>query len=132
MHSTLHLSLDLALEPTAAFDILFEELTAGLARAGLVFEPGPDGRVLEGDFEVGHVLEWKPGEGCVLRWQPANWQPAESTELALRLEPIAGGTRAVLEQRGWGKLTGSAEELAGWFAGEAAAPLLRATAPAAL
>src|SRR5439155_26301154 len=72
------------------------------------------------------------GEVCVLRWQPANWQPAESTEVALRLEPIAGGTRAVLEQRGWGKLTGSAEELAGWFAGEAAAPLLRATAPAAL
>ena len=130
--ATLRLSLDLALEPTAAFDILIEELAAGLARAGLIFEPGPNGRVLAGEFEVGRVLEWKPGERCVFQWRPADWKADETTEVALRLEPAEGGTRAVLEQRGWGRLTGSAEELAGWFAGEAAAPLLRATAPAAL
>jgi len=132
-HSSLSLSLDLALEPGAAFDILIEELAAGLARAGLTFEPGPNGRVLEGNFEVGRVLEWKPGQYFVLQWRPADWQPNETTKVTLRFEPAeGGGTRAVLEQHGWVGLVGSAAELAGWFAGEAAAPLLRATAPAAL
>jgi len=128
----LQLSIGLALEPGVAFDILIEELVAGLARNGLAFEAGPNGRVLQGDFEVGRVLAWKPGERCVLQWRPADWQPDEMTEMTLRLEPAEGSTRAVLEQRGWGGLAGSAEELAGWFAGEVAAPLLRATAPAAL
>jgi|SRR5579859_1043753 len=132
MDSTLRLSLDLALEPPAAFDILIEELATGLARAGLVLETGPNGHVRQGDFEVGQVLEWTPGQRVLLQWRPADWQPGETTQVALRLEPIEGGTRAVLEQRGWGSLVGNAGELAGWFGGEAAAPLLAATAPVTL
>jgi len=130
--ATLKLSLELSLAPEAAFDILIEELAAGLAREGLSFEPGPDGRVMEDGFEVGRVVRWAPGEQCLLHWQPASWQPAETTDVELRLESAADGTRVVLEQRGWGGLLGSAEEQAGWFAREAAARLLRATAPAAL
>lgn len=128
----LQLSLDLALEPQAAFDILVEELAAGLARAGLRFEPGAQGSVVEKDFGVARVVQWAPGQGFTLEWRPASWKLDEVSTVALRLEPIDGGTRAVLEQRGWGGLTGSAQELAGWFAGEAMAPLLRATAPTAL
>ncbi|MGH9464907.1 MAG: class I SAM-dependent methyltransferase, partial [Thermoanaerobaculia bacterium] len=45
-------------------------------------------------------------------------------------EAVAGGTRVTLEHGGWGRLIGDAAELAGWFAGEVLAPLLRATAPA--
>ena len=55
--TTLRLSLDLALAPQAAFDVLVEELAAALARAGIVFEPGPGGRVIEGEFEVGRVIQ---------------------------------------------------------------------------
>jgi SAM-dependent methyltransferase len=130
--ATLQLSIGLALEPPAAFAVLVEELAAALARSGITFEPGPDGRVVEGEFEVGRVIDWQPGQQILLQWRPANWQPGETSEVALRLEPVEAGTRAVLEHRGWGGLTGSAEELAAWFAGEAAAPILRATAPAAL
>ena len=133
--TTLRLSLELALAPQAAFDVLVEELAAGLARAGIVFEPGPGGCVIEGEFEIGRVIRWTPGEQILLEWHPANWQPDETTEVELRLvarSQAEGGTRAVLELRGWGRLTGSPDELAGWFAGEVAAPFLRATAPAAL
>jgi SAM-dependent methyltransferase len=50
----------------------------------------------------------------------------------LRLQAVKGGTRARLTHRGWGRAVGGKAELAGWFAGEVVAPLLRATAPAAL
>ena len=36
-------SIDLALEPAAAFDVLVEELTIALARSRIRFEPGPGG-----------------------------------------------------------------------------------------
>jgi len=130
--ATINLSIDLALEPAVAFGLLVEELVAALARSGLTFEPGPGGRVVEGPHEVGRVIAWQAGKQCELEWHPTFWAPGETTTLSLTLEPAEGGTRAVLEQRGWGGLTGSAQELAGWFASEAAAPLLRATAPAAL
>lgn len=130
--TTISLSIELALEPTVAFDLLVDELTAALGRAGLAFEPGPNGRVVEGGHEVGRVVAWKPGEQIELEWRPAYWAPGETMEVALQFEPVEGGTRAVLEQRGWGGLIGGAEELAAWFAGQAAVPLLRATAPAAL
>ncbi len=60
--STLALSVDFALEPSAAFDLLVEALADSLARAGLSIEPGPHGRVVENDFEVGRVVAWRPGE----------------------------------------------------------------------
>jgi ubiquinone/menaquinone biosynthesis C-methylase UbiE len=128
---TIGLGIDLALAPAAAFDLIIEELAAALARAGIGFAPGPNGRVTEGEFEVGRVVAWEPGERALIEWQPAEWQPGETTAVELRLEPVAGGTRATMEHRGWGRLIGDPGELAGWFAGEAAAPLLRAMAPAA-
>jgi len=127
--ATIRASTDVALEPAAAFDAFLEELTIALERAGIRFEPGPDGRMVEGAFVVGEVTSWLPGERISLRWHPADWCPDEATEIDLRFEASDGGTTVALEHRGWGRLVGEGGELVGWFADQAVARLLRATAP---
>jgi len=122
-------SIDLALEPVVAFDALVEELTNALARLGIRFEPGRGGRVAEGAFDVGKVVEWVPGRGLALEWRHASWSPGVVTAMRLTLEPVAGGTRATLEHRGWDAAISDPVELAGWFAGQVLAPLLSASCP---
>jgi ubiquinone/menaquinone biosynthesis C-methylase UbiE len=129
--TTVTVSMKSALAPQAAFQVMMEELALALDRVGMRFEPGTDGRLTEGEFEVGRVAEWTPGQQARLRWRPADWQPELETEVALRVEPDGEGARITLEQRGWGALIDDSAELVGWFAGEAAAPLLRATTPVA-
>lgn len=91
------------------------------------YERGPNGRVTEGEREVGRVVAWKPGELFRLQWRPADWHTEEVTDVEFRCEPIEGSTRVTLEHHGWGGLIGNPSELGGWFASEVASPLLRAT-----
>src|SRR2546423_165933 len=42
--SCARISLEVALEPAVAFDLVVRELADALARAGIEFEPGPNGR----------------------------------------------------------------------------------------
>jgi SAM-dependent methyltransferase len=129
--STVRVSIEVALEPPAAFDAVVEELVTALANSGLVFEPGEKGHVEENGREVGRVVSWIAGRRLALEWRPADWAPEETTEVVVTLEPADGRTRVTIEQRGWGGLLGDAGEVVGWFAAEVAAPLLRATAPRA-
>jgi len=129
--TTVCVGITLALEPQAAFDIITGELSSALAQAGIVFEPAPNGGVRQGSFEVGRVVAWQPGELFRMQWRPADWAPQEVAEAELRCQAVGAGTQVTLEQRGWGGLVGGPDELAGWFAGQIAAPLLQATAPAA-
>jgi SAM-dependent methyltransferase len=123
-------SIDLKLDPPAAFDALLGELSRALAELGMQFELGKDGRVLDGAKEVGRVTCWQPPERVVLEWHGADWQPAGITAVELRFEPVGGGTRVTLEHPEWSRVLGDqGDELTGWFAGEVAAPLLRAMAP---
>jgi SAM-dependent methyltransferase len=124
-------SIDLALTPDVAFDLLVEELGNALARLGIRFEPGPGGRVAEGAFEVGRVVEWEPGRGLGLEWRHASWAPGVVTEMRLRLEPAEGGARVSLEHRGWDAAIADPVEMGGWFAGQVLAPLLSASSPGA-
>ena len=128
----LRIAVDLSLEPAAAFDLLIEELALALARFGIRFHAGIGGRVIEGETVVGRVTAWKPPDGFALEWRGATWDPGAASEVHLRLERANGGTEATLEHRGWGSLIGGEAEIAGWLAGEVLAPVLRATAPAAL
>src|SRR5260370_19199336 len=96
------------------------------------FEAGTNGRVVQGELEVGGVVSWKLGERVVLQWHQADWKTEELTEVELRLEPADGGRRVTLEHRGWGGLIGDRRELVGWVVSEVAAPFLQATAPAGL
>ena len=112
---------------------MVEELSTALSRLGMQFQPGADGRVMEGVVEVGRVVRWQPPEEIVLEWHAADWQPAEVTSLELRFEPVEDGTRVTLEHQEWGNLVGDqGNELAGWFASEVAAPLLSAMGPSRL
>ncbi len=130
--STVQARIDLPLDPPAAFDAIVADLVSALDRVGIEFEAKPDGRIRESDAVVGRVTSWVAGDRISLEWRQAAWAPGEVTQIALRFERAAGGTTVTLEHRGWGTLIGDPAELAGWFAGEVAAPLLRAMAPAAL
>lgn len=130
--STIHASIDLPLDPSAAFDVVIEELVSALDAFGISLEPTGEGRVRERDVVVGRVTSWMPGDRMSLEWHQADWEPGEVTEIELRCERTAEGSKVTLEHRGWGRLLGDPAEVAGWFAGALAAPLLRATAPAAV
>jgi SAM-dependent methyltransferase len=123
------ISIELALAPVTAFVVFVEELAVALAQGGMDFEAGADGCVTEGEFEVGRVIAWKPGELIQLQWHQADWKTEEVTTIEVRFEPVDGGTRVTLEHRGWGGLIGDAGELAGWFARAVAAPFLQASSP---
>jgi SAM-dependent methyltransferase len=127
---TVRTSIDLKLEPSAAFDALVGELSTALSELGMQFEGGTHGRVLDGATEVGRVICWQPREKITLEWHGADWYPAEVTTIELRFEPIEGGTCITLDNQEWSRVLGDqGDELAGWFASEVAAPLLRAMAP---
>jgi SAM-dependent methyltransferase len=125
-------SVDVTLDPPATFEILIDQLTFALARAGMRMESGAGGRVHAGALTVGTIVSWRPGEHVALEWHPADWQPDATITIDLRLERAGDGTRVTIEHRGWDRLVGDADDLVGWFAGEVAAPFLRAAAPAAL
>lgn len=130
--TSVSLSMNVALEPAAAFETLIAELVPGLERVGMRLEPGADGRLTQDEFIVGKVSAWEPGQLARLEWRQANWKSDALTEVELRVEPEGDGARVTLAHHGWGALIGDPGELIGWFASEAATPLLRATAPAAL
>lgn len=130
--ATISVNMGSELAPEAAFETLIDELTSALDRVGLRFKPGLDGRVTQGAFEVGRIVEWTPGQRIRLQWRQADWQPDVMTEVDLQVEPFEEGARITFTHRGWGALIGDATELVGWFTDAVAAPLLRATAPAAL
>lgn len=127
--SVVRTDIDLSLDPAAAFDTIVDELALQLARGGIQFSPGPQGRLVEDDAVVGRVTIWNPGTALRLEWHPASWQPERITEIELRFQAAGTGTHVTLEHRGLGPLLGDGVEAAGWFAGQVAAPLMRAVAP---
>jgi len=129
METTVALSCVIAGDPAAAFDAFIEELGESLARQGLAFEPGPNGRVTEGDLEVGRIIAWDEAKRVELDWRQADWEPEEHTVLELGFAPAEDGTAVTVEHRGFGRLCWDEAELAGWFADQAVAPLLAASAP---
>jgi SAM-dependent methyltransferase len=129
--ATVSAGIELPLDPAAAFEAVTCELVSALRARGIVADAAPDGTVRERDAVIGRIVEWVPADRVVIEWRPADWNADEVTQIALRFEPATEGTRVTLEHGGWGGLIGDPRELAGWFAGQVAAPLLTATAPAA-
>lgn len=123
--------VEVALEPAEAFGIVADELPRSLAQRGVELELHADGSAREGESEVGRVTAWEPEREVALEWSPAPWQPDEKVEVVLTFAPAGAGTAIAIELRGWGRSLGGADEIAGWFAGEVAAPLLGAVSPAA-
>ena len=106
-----------ALAPDTAFAVFTEEVDAWWRRGprfrsrdgedgtlaftgGLLVESFGDG----GRFEVGRVLDWQPGVRLVFEWRDRTFVAGEITEVEVRFEPHARGTRVTLVHRGWDKL----------------------------
>jgi uncharacterized glyoxalase superfamily protein PhnB len=121
-HLTVRASIDVAVDPSAAFQIFTEEIGSwwkpgpttwnDATRAlGMRFEPGVGGRWVEvydedtGEgFEMGRVTVWDPPARLVFGYRDNDLlDPA--TEVEVRFEPIEGGTRVSLEHRGWERIT---------------------------
>ncbi len=129
----LRASIDLKLDPAAAFDAMAEELALALARLGMEFHAGAAGRVTFEGREVGRIVRWQPPDEIELDWLGDEWQPEQAAPLRLRFQRIEDGTRVTLERPDAAGLLGDETyQLAGWFAGEVAAPLLHAMAPGRL
>lgn len=113
-------SIEVAADPDLAFDVFTSEIDAWWLRGPqhrfrapwdgkLRFEPGPTGRLLEeyadgSAFVIGRVVHWERGKRLVLGWRIPNFKGDESTEVDVRFEAIADGTRVSVEHRGWNAL----------------------------
>jgi hypothetical protein len=125
-------------DPAAAFEVFTGQVDAwwkrgpryrpGRLRLGVMrFEPpGVGGRLVEvyddltGDaFELGRVLVWKPAEKLVFEWRAGNFEPGQRTEVEVRFEPVARGTRVTLEHRGWDSIPPDHPSRHGWGTSEA-------------
>src|SRR5260221_5086882 len=98
--TTVCVSIDIALAPVVAFDVLIEELATALARGGMSFEAGTNGRFVQGELEVGRVVSWKPRGRVMLQWHQADWKNEEVTEGEVRLWTVVGGTPVTPEHPG--------------------------------
>jgi uncharacterized protein YndB with AHSA1/START domain len=112
-----------AVDPDAAFEVFTREIdlwwkrgpkyrNSGRLPGVLHFEPGVGGRLFEsyGDAadakltEIGRVTAWEPPARLAIEWRNKNFAPEERTEVEVRFEAVPGGTRVVLEHRGWAAL----------------------------
>ena len=119
----LRFEIAVGLEPAAAFRLFTERIATwwplpthslGGGRAFTCFvEPRVGGRLAEvrddGEESVwGTVLAWEPPQRLAFTWHPG--RPATTAQqVEVRFEPAAGGTRVVLEHRGWEALGAEAE-----------------------
>lgn len=72
-------------------------LTIEAGLGGRLIETYPDGE----EFEVGNVRVWDPPNHLVFSWRAASFPPDRETEVQVRFEDVAGGTRVVVEHLGW-------------------------------
>ena len=104
--------------------------------AGVVFEPGAGGRIVErsnaGEESVwGEILVWEPGRRLVYTWHPGHEPGEPSTEVELRFLAVGDATRVELEHRGWETLAKPEQTRSGYDQGWPGVLALFAAAAAA-
>jgi uncharacterized protein YndB with AHSA1/START domain len=100
-----------------------DQAPQGVTAVGVEMEPRAGGQVLErrSDGERlswGRILVWEPPARLVIVWKP-NGSPQPPTEVELSFCAEGGGTRVLLEHRGWERLGAKGEKaragyLEGW------------------
>ena len=128
MDAMIQSRMEMAVDPTAAFDQLLGDLTTALERYGLAFEAGPQGRIVAGPDEVARIVAWQPGERLTLAWGKA-YSADAGTEIEIQFESYGAGTVVKFEVRNWTAAMGPWVDASGWFASQIAAPLVHALAP---
>lgn len=116
--ATVTASIEVSVDPGTAFEAFTTEIDQWWKRdpinwndperaVGVRFEPGVGGRWIEvhdsatGEgFEMGRISVWEPGERLVFTYMDAGHE-IDGTEVEVRFEPVAGGTRVTVEHRGW-------------------------------
>ncbi len=111
--------VSIAVPPAEAFAFFTEKIEAWWRRGprfrnapgdrGFIrMEPGVGGRLFESFddrvVEVGRTTVWDPPRRLVFEWRNSNFAPAEKTEVEVRFEPTATGTRVTVVHRGWAAL----------------------------
>ena len=113
-------SVLVAVEPQAAFRLFTEEIDrwwrrglkyrlAGKRRGIIHLEPRVGGRLFESFdtpsgarvVETGRVTAWEPPARLAFEWRPANFAPAEKTEVEVLFQPGQSGTLVTVTHRGW-------------------------------
>jgi hypothetical protein len=108
--------------PADAFDVFTREIDrwwrrgpayriAGRQPGVMHLEPRLGGRIFEeyatGKLhEVGTITAWEPPGHLGFDWRAANFAPGEVTHVDVRFVASGGGTRVVLEHRGWAQIRG--------------------------
>ncbi len=74
--------------------------------AGVVFEPGAGGRILERSMSGeearwGEILVWEPPHRLAYTWHPGYEPDEPTTEVEIRFTAVGDATRVDLEHRGW-------------------------------
>lgn len=108
----------MAVDPATAFEVFTAEIDDWYERGryswhdpkravGIRFEPGVGGRWIEvwdaetGEgCEFGRIKAWEPGRRLLVSFTSTFLPPEPPTEIEVRFEPVAGGTRVTLEHRG--------------------------------
>ena len=111
--------VSIAVPPAEAFAFFTEQIETWWRRGprfrnapgdrGFIrMEPGVGGRVFESFddrvVEVGRAIVWDPPRRLVFEWRNSNFAPAEKTEVEVRFDPTATGTRVTVVHRGWAAL----------------------------
>lgn len=115
-------AVDVGVDPGTAFRLFTEEIGRWYRSGrwswndpdravGILIEPGVGGRWLEvwddttkEGYELGRVLVWEPGRRLLLTYRNVHLPPGD-TEVEVRFEGIAGGTKVTLEHRGGSELS---------------------------
>ena len=118
-------TVTIAVDPADAYEIFTRDIDIWWRRGprfrnapgdrGFVrIEPGVGGRVYEsfdsgkGErvVEIGMTKVWDPPHRLLFEWRNSNFAPAEKTEVEVRFQPSASGTRVTVVHRGWSALRG--------------------------
>lgn len=111
-------TVDVDVDPATAFEVFTEEINDWYRpgayswndpdrAVGIRFEPGVGGRLMEihdratGEgYEMGRITVWEPGSRLVFAYRNVYLPPEPTTEVEVRFEATATGTRVTLEHRG--------------------------------
>ncbi len=112
-------SIDVQVEPAAAFDVFTRELDTWWGRGprfrplspyggSFTLEPGVGGRLLhtadgppDRVFVVGRIEVWEPPSRLALTWRLPNFAPTQVTRVEISFVPVADGTRVCVTHSGW-------------------------------